>query len=88
MEAERRHGISVVIWILLAICLLIDGGLGEVAISGCCDVGFVKDGNWAMPEAKPELWFPAFVFVLAQGAMIAALIHLRPEPPAAPSIRP
>ncbi len=28
------------IWVILVICLLLDGALGEAAISGCCDVGY------------------------------------------------
>ncbi len=87
MQSGRRNIIRLVIWIVLVCCLMLDAAIGETAISGCCDVG-LWDGRWVMPEAKPELWFPAFVFVLAQGAMIAALIRLRPVPPAAPSIRP
>lgn len=88
MQSEWRKIIGAVIWVLLVFCLVVDGALGETAISGCCDVGFVREGTWGVPEAEPELWFPAFGFVLAQGAMITALIRLRPERPKPPFIRP
>jgi hypothetical protein len=67
-----------VIWLILACCAAIDGMLGEAAILGGGDVGFVDaDGKFALPLANPKLWLPIIGFVVIQGFLIFALIRLR-----------
>lgn len=56
---------------------LVDGALGEAAISGVGDVGSLENGRWSLPRAQPELWFPIVGFLLFQGFLIFALLRLR-----------
>ena len=65
------------LWVLLGCCAIIDGGLGEAAISGCCDVASVENGVWQLPGPMPELWLPIAAFVLFQGILIALLIRMK-----------
>ena|ERR1700733_8440217 len=81
MTSEWRKLTRISLWCLLVFCLFLDGVLGEGAISGCCDVGYVDEyGRRALPGPEPRLWIPIVGLVLLQAAMIAALIRLRPNP--------
>jgi hypothetical protein len=63
--------------------MILDGGLGEMAISGCCDVALNGYGRWVLPGPEPKFWIPIGCLIVFQAVMIAALIRLRPEPRAA-----
>jgi hypothetical protein len=66
------------IWIALSICVIIDGGLADYAISpGGCLVYFDKNGNFIIPRPSPDAWIWVAGFVLIQSALIFALIRLR-----------
>lgn len=75
-QVVRRY-----IWALLAVTLLLDAGLGEAAISGCCDV-FPLDryGRWESSYTEPALWLPVGGLILSQSILVLALIRLRPKP--------
>ena len=52
VSKESRKLARFCVYFVLAFCILADGGLGEGAISGCCDVGYLsKNGTWSMPGA-------------------------------------
>ena len=66
------------IWFILACCAVLDGVLGEAAISGYEHAAFVRaDQKWAFPQAQPELWLPIMGFVAIQGFLVFVLIRLR-----------
>jgi len=55
--------------------------MGEGAISGCCDVGYLDEhGKWGLPGPEPKLWLPIVGLILFQGALIFTLIRLRERP--------
>jgi hypothetical protein len=57
---------------------MFDGLLGEAAISGVGDVGYMTaNGTWSWPGPEPELWPWIIGFILLQAALILALLRLR-----------
>lgn len=73
-----RRFARICIGITLGFCMLIDGALGEAAISGCCDVYYLDaEGRIVLPRPDPKLWLPIVVFVLLQGALVLGFIRLR-----------
>jgi hypothetical protein len=86
MSQSSRKLLRRISWLALACCGLLDGALGEAAISGCCDVFFMDEsGKIIWPRPEPELWLPIIGFVVIQGFLILALIRLR-ESEQTPSI--
>jgi len=86
MSQPNRKLLRRICWFALACCGLVDAAMGEGAISGCCDVGFVDpSGHFALPGPDPELWLPIAGFVVIQGFLILAIIRLR-ESERTPSI--
>lgn len=77
MSSELRQFVRICTYIVLVFCALIDGGLGEEAISGCCDVGHSANGHLFFPGPEPELWPWIVVFILVQGALVFAVFRLR-----------
>lgn len=73
----RKFG-GVCAWTLLACTDIFDARLGENAISGGDLMEINKDGYHKSPER--DLWLPIGGLVLVQGALILALIRLRPHP--------
>ena len=58
--------------------MLLDGALGEGAISGCCDVGYIDaNGHFALPGPDPGFWPWIVGLVCLQGMLILALIRIR-----------
>ena len=77
ISPDLRKFVRACIWLALACCLMVAAGLGEAAISGCCDVGYWKNGRVVFPGPEPELWLPICLFVIVQGVLVFALIRLR-----------
>lgn len=66
------------IWLLMACCAVLDGVLGEAAISGYgCLIYWDAAGNLILPQPRPELWVPILGLILVQGLLVVALIRLR-----------
>ena len=66
------------VWAILACCFIVDGTLGEAAISGSGDVGQLDaNGTFSFPGPEPELWRWIAGFVFFQGILVLALIRLR-----------
>jgi len=63
MEPETRKLVRTCVWIALVITGHMDAGLGEIAISGCCDVGTWKDGKLFFPGPEPEFWLPISILI-------------------------
>jgi len=79
---QTRKFVRSCIWVVLTCCVLLDGALGEGAISGCCDVGYIDaNGHFALPGPEPGLWPWIIGFILLQGALITALLRLRDKEP-------
>lgn len=90
ISSNPREFVRACIWMGLAICLLLDVGMAEMAITGGQgDVGYVDDlGHFAMPEPEPRLWFPIVAIVILQGLLVFIQIRLRAPRPAQPQIFP
>jgi hypothetical protein len=71
---------------------MIDSGMGEAAISGCCDVigsHMNPDGTFtfSFPSPEPALWPWIFGFIVIQALLILAIIRLRePQETSGPSL--
>jgi len=76
MSEAPRYFLRVFIWVALVCSFLVDGAIGDYAITGG-DVIRVVDGRWASPGGDPSMWAWAGGFVIAQGLLILALIRLR-----------
>jgi hypothetical protein len=83
MNPALRQLIRWSVWLVLVICFLLDAELGEAAISGVGDVGFIENGMWVMPAADPSPWLPILGFIILQSILFFAVIRLR-EPKSAP----
>lgn len=78
MDAATRKLVVRMMWVALVCCLMVDGALGEGAISGCCDVAIRRtNGEYLLPGPEPKLWIPIAGMQLIQGILIAVLIRLR-----------
>ena len=89
VDPELRRIVRFSIWIVLGLCFLLDGALGEYAITGGSrDVVYPDDqGQFPPPAAVP--WIPIAIFVLVQGILVFAQIRLRkPKDSPASLIRP
>jgi hypothetical protein len=77
MDSRERMALKAILWTLLACCGLIDGALGEAAISGCCDVvAGSGDGGWIAPRPQPEIWPWLGLFVAFQALLIFATLRV------------
>ena len=66
------------IWVALCFCLILDGEMGEGAISGYGDVFYLDEhGRFTLPGREPKLWFLIAGLILFQGVLIFTLIRLR-----------
>jgi hypothetical protein len=73
-----RQFVRSCLWITFACCVILDGAMGEAAISGYGDVGhWNTTGTWSFPGPNPELWPWIAGLVLLQGSLIVALFRLR-----------
>ena len=78
MHPGTRRLVRSCIWVALGCCLILDGALGEAAISGVGDVGyFDESGYFKFPGPEPRLWLPIAGFIVLQGILIFGLIRLR-----------
>jgi hypothetical protein len=65
-------------WIILALSLILDGAMGEAAISGYGDVGYLtSDGRFSHPGPDPSLWPWIAGLILVQAGLILAIIRLQ-----------
>jgi hypothetical protein len=77
VSEESRKLAHSCIYVVLAFSALCDGGLGEGAISGCCDVGYVRNPTWGLVGTQPELWPWIAGFIVLQAMLILAVFRLR-----------
>jgi hypothetical protein len=58
--------------------MMLDGAMGEAAISGYGDVGYLSaDGTWHFPGPDPTLWPWICALTLVQGGLALTIIRLR-----------
>ena len=75
------------IWVVLGISIILDGALGDYAISPGGDViYFDANGQWIAPKPSPAVWISITGFVLLQGVLILAQIRLRAPNQVQPSM--
>ena len=87
LSQPTRRLIRFCIWTILVLSAIVDGGLGEAAISGSGHVGmWDAQGHIVFPSAQPELWLQIMGFILFQGVLVAVLIGLREPKVVASSI--
>jgi len=78
MSLLSRRFFQTCIWIALGVCVMVDGGLADYAISpGGCIVHFDENGGLIIPKPSPDAWIWVAGFVLIQSVLIFALIRMR-----------
>jgi hypothetical protein len=78
VSKATRKFVRLCLLVVLVFCAILDGAMGEGAISGYGDVGNQNaNGIWSLPGPDPSLWQWIAAFILIQGALIVAFFRLR-----------